>query len=138
MSPILARLRSRRVAIRLAVPVVVVVGALYLASRLLSFAQLFGKLGPHAGVEITQSQVVDAHNATDVRPQLIPKIVHHIFHNWKDPYDDEMPEDWRRMRQTCIDKNPDWDFRVRRCSCFLREHGQEINQTRSYGMFKTR
>ena len=108
----LAQLRSRRL-----LPVFVGVAltslALYIIIRLLAFAQLFGKLGPHAGIEISQQQVLQMHNGSNDPRPAFPKMIHQIFHNWKEPGNHEMPEDWARMRQTCIDKNPGWEFKVR-------------------------
>ena len=110
---LLAPLRSRRL-----VPWLAGLGlaalVVYVIVRLLAFAQLFGKLGPHAGIEITQEQVMMLHNATDPDPRTppIPRIVHQIFHNWKEPGKHDIPEDWARMRQSCIDKNPGWDVKV--------------------------
>ncbi|KAH9429119.1 hypothetical protein MCOR27_004740 [Pyricularia oryzae] len=83
---------------------------LYIVVRLLAFAQLFGKLGPHAGIAVTQSQVLEAH-ANHAEP-VIPRIIHQIYHNWKDPTSKQLPEDWEAARQTCIDKNPGWDVKV--------------------------
>lgn len=110
----LAPLRSRRIVPWLA-GLGLTVLVIYVVVRLLAFLQLFGKLGPHAGIEITQEQVLMLHNATDPDPRtpLIPPIVHHIFHNWKEPGKHDVPEDWARMRQSCIDKNPGWDMKVR-------------------------
>lgn len=109
----LAPLRSRRIVPWLA-GLGLTVLVIYVVVRLLAFLQLFGKLGPHAGIEITQEQVLMLHNATDPDPRtpLIPPIVHHIFHNWKEPGKHDVPEDWARMRQSCIDKNPGWDMKI--------------------------
>jgi hypothetical protein len=46
----------------------------------------------------------------DARPQLIPKIIHQIFHDWRNQ---SMPSDWEQLRQTCIDLNEDWEYMVR-------------------------
>ncbi|KAK6844481.1 glycosyltransferase sugar-binding region DXD motif-containing protein-domain-containing protein [Apiospora arundinis] len=107
----LAQLRSRRL-LPIFVGVALTSLALYIVIRLLAFAQLFGKLGPHAGIEITQQQVLQMHNVThDPRPAF-PKIIHQIFHNWKAPGNHDLPEDWERMRLTCVDKNPGWEFKM--------------------------
>jgi mannosyltransferase OCH1-like enzyme len=92
----------------------VVVFVLFIISRLLAFAQLFGKLGPHAGIEVTQTQVLAAHTAVtpDPRKPVVPKILHQIFHNWKNASDNTLPEDWAKMRQMCVDRNPDWEFKM--------------------------
>jgi hypothetical protein len=86
----------------------------YIVSRLLFFKQLFFA---HAGIAITQEQVAAAYNATDrTRIQYIPKIVHQVFHNWRDPGNDTLPSDWVAVRQNCIDINPDFEFKVRTAS----------------------
>lgn len=121
-----AQLSSRRL-LPILVTVIVAGGVFYIISRLLAFAQLFGKLGPHAGIEITQEQVMIQHNATnpDPRTPVVPQIVHQIFHNWKDPSNNELPEDWMRMRQSCIDKNPGWIMKIWHAEdsrAFIAEH----------------
>ena len=108
----LAQLRSRRL-LPIFIGVALTGLALYIIVRLLAFAQLFGKLGPHAGIEITQQEVFQLHNnvSDDPRPAF-PRMIHQIFHNWAEPGNHELPEDWARMRQSCIDKNPGWEFKV--------------------------
>ena len=70
--------------------------------------------GIHSGISITQEEVLHRHTdqTPDVRPQLIPKIIHHIFHNWHDPGNNTLPQDWEATRQTCIALNPGWEYRV--------------------------
>lgn len=101
---------------RLSVLLLLLLGlVLYVAGRISAFAQIF-LADSRAGIRVTQSAAAAAHaNASeDARPQLIPKILHQVFHNWKDPGNDKkLPADWERVRQTCIDKNPDWEYRVR-------------------------
>ena len=81
----------------------------YLATRLVFFVQLFFE---HAGIAITQQEIAAAHAATtpDERPALIPKIIHQVFHDWRD---ESMPPDWDEVRHTCIDLNKDWEYKVR-------------------------
>jgi hypothetical protein len=102
--------RTKRFLIALVVVVVI-----YIISRLLAFAQLFGVLREHAGIKITQGEVAAAHDqaSPDLRPQVIPKILHQIFHNWNDPRDETPPPHWGAARQTCIDLNPEWEHKVR-------------------------
>ncbi|KAK3326623.1 nucleotide-diphospho-sugar transferase [Apodospora peruviana] len=77
-------------------------------SRILVFKQIFFE---HAGIAVTQRQVADLYNSTaDPRPQLIPKIIHQVFHNWKEPGNDALPEDWARNRDTCTKPNPDFKY----------------------------
>jgi mannosyltransferase OCH1-like enzyme len=83
----------------------------YVVSRLLVFKQIFFA---HAGVAITQPQVAAAFpEITNTQQQHIPKIIHQIFHNWHDPGNDTLPSKWTKTRQTCVDLNPDFEFKVR-------------------------
>ena len=81
--------------------------------RLSNFIQIFR---PHAGIALDQPSIASAHSigASDSRPQLIPKIIHQIFHDWTDPDNDVLPSDWESMRQTCIGRNPEYKYRVSR------------------------
>jgi mannosyltransferase OCH1-like enzyme len=81
----------------------------FLATRLVAFIQLFFE---HSGIAITQDEIAAAHHATtpDPRPQLIPKILHQVFHDWRN---ESMPPDWNDVRHTCIDLNKDWEYKVR-------------------------
>lgn len=83
----------------------------YCVSRLLIFKQIFFE---HAGITITQPEVEAAYQgANETRPQLIPKIIHQVFHNWKDPGNETLPSDWDHVRKTCTDANPDFEYKVR-------------------------
>ena len=81
--------------------------------RLSNFIHIFRA---HAGIAYNQPDVAAAHlaGAADPRSQVVPKILHQIFHNWTDPEDEKLPSDWELMRQTCIEKNPDYEYRVSR------------------------
>lgn len=102
---------------RLKVASIVCFGVVFLCllfqgvTRLIGFVHIFGQ---HAGIAITQDEVLDLHtaNTPDTRTQHIPKIIHQIFHNWHDPGNSTLPSDWQDVRQTCIDHNPDWEHRV--------------------------
>ncbi|KAJ9137892.1 Mannosyl phosphorylinositol ceramide synthase SUR1 [Pleurostoma richardsiae] len=100
-------MRSSRIALLL----LLLLAVSYLGTRILRFVRIFG---PHAGVRLTQDEAALAHNSTtpDPRPQLVPKIIHQIFHNWKDPGNEAMPSDWDGLRQTCIDLNPGWEYKL--------------------------
>jgi len=76
--------------------------------RVLAFVQLF--FG-HSGIAITQQEIKDAYirPIPDARQQAIPKIIHQVFHDWRN---ESMPADWKDVRQTCIDLNPDWEHKV--------------------------
>lgn len=103
------RLKTLFIALCL-VPVVVLVGCG--VARILGFVNIFFV---HSGIILTQADAHLAHNSSspDSRPQLIPKITHQIFHNWRDPGNDTLPPDWVEARQTCLDKNPDFKHMVR-------------------------
>lgn len=82
-----------------------------LAFRVASFVHLFYE---HAGTALTQQQVAKAYydSRTDLKKPPIPRIIHQIYHNWTDPSNEALPDDWRQTRQTCIDLNRNWDIRV--------------------------
>lgn len=90
-------------------PVVLVLGACIV--RLAGFLNLFHE---HAGITLTQQQALDAFNQNDTtRPQLMPKIIHQVYHNWRQPGNDSLlPADWAEVRQTCLDWNPDFEVKV--------------------------
>lgn len=108
---VLSQSRTRRVVIIIAF---VALGALliHILTRVVAFAHLFGIFGPHAGIRITQAQIAAAHNAPDARTPVVPKLLHQIFHNWHDPGNATLPAHWAGARQSCIDLNPDWEFKV--------------------------
>ena len=91
---------------------------LLIASRVARFIAIFGT---HAGPALTQEEVEAAYNSTigdggdkgATRQQYIPRIIHQIFHNWKDPGNETLPADWDAVRQTCIKQNPDFEYHVR-------------------------
>lgn len=83
-------------------------------SRLVAFLSLFG--GPHSGIRITQEAAARAHhNGSDARLQVVPRIIHQIFHDWKNPGNEKLPSDWEDVRQTCLSLNPGWDYKVLSC-----------------------
>ena len=74
------------------------------------FAHIFGT---HPGISLTQQEIWDQyHSETRTELQQIPKILHHIYHNWHDPGNTTLPADWTDTRQTCIDKTPKWEHKV--------------------------
>ncbi|PHH69006.1 hypothetical protein CDD82_133 [Ophiocordyceps australis] len=81
------------------------------SSRLAAFARLFGK---HAGVGLTQTEIALAHNLTqpDVRREVVPRIIHQIYHDWRDPGNETLPADWEETRQTCVQLHPDWKYEL--------------------------
>ncbi|KAK4137755.1 glycosyltransferase family 32 protein [Trichocladium antarcticum] len=98
-----------RISLRLlwVVPLVACLG--YVLSRLLVFKQIFFA---HAGIAITQPEVVAAYPGIAENPQHIPKIIHQVFHNWKVPGNDTLPAGWAETRQTCIDLNPHFEIKL--------------------------
>ncbi|KND88611.1 Mannosyl phosphorylinositol ceramide synthase SUR1 [Tolypocladium ophioglossoides CBS 100239] len=81
--------------------------------RILAFGRIFGA---HAGVAMTQQQVLDAYKAAlaepDARPKPVPRIIHQVFHNWHDPGNETLPSDWEETRQSCILRHPTWEYKV--------------------------
>ena len=92
--------------------VLLVIGLYFLVAHIVAFIQIFFQ---HAGIAITQEEIAAAHIAKShfiggdahPRPALIPKRIHHIFHNWKNV---SMPKHWDETRQTCMETNPGWEF----------------------------
>ncbi|KAK3308507.1 nucleotide-diphospho-sugar transferase [Chaetomium strumarium] len=88
----------------------------YVTSRLLSFAHIFFQ---HQGIAFTQGEVAAAYAAANASEtakkqhiQYIPKLIHHVFHNWHDPGNDVLPKEWAEIRKGCMDLNPDFEFRL--------------------------
>lgn len=79
-------------------------------SRLIAFVQLFFE---HSGISITQQEIASAYTKSGAqrRPQLIPKIIHQVFHDWRHQ-NQSLPSDWDDLRQTCISLNKDWEYIV--------------------------
>jgi mannosyltransferase OCH1-like enzyme len=79
-------------------------------SRLVAFIQLFFE---HSGVAITQQEIASAYAELGAqrRPQLIPKIIHQVFHDWRHQ-NRSLPSDWDDLRQTCINLHEDWEYVV--------------------------
>lgn len=78
--------------------------------RLISFVQLF--FG-HSGIAITQQEIAAAYaeSGAQRRPQLIPKIIHQVFHDWHHQ-NQSIPSDWDDLRKTCINLHQDWEYIV--------------------------
>ncbi|KAJ4411340.1 hypothetical protein N0V85_003830, partial [Neurospora sp. IMI 360204] len=97
-----------RVAI-IAIPILLVLH--YFITHVLALIHIFYQ---HPGIAITQRDVANAYlNGTlrETRKEQIPKIIHQIFHNWKDPANETLPSDWEEQRRSCVDNNPDWEYR---------------------------
>lgn len=91
--------------------VLIPVLVLHTKARLVGQGGLFGE---HSGFEVTQDEALMVHNATDpdTRPEVVPKLIHQIFHNWDDPDNETIPADWDEMRQSIIDLNPDYEYKL--------------------------
>jgi mannosyltransferase OCH1-like enzyme len=84
-----------------------------IATRVAAFVKIFGA---HSGQALTQEEVEIAYNrsttAKPLRQEFVPKIIHQIFHNWKNPENETLPADWEATRQTCTSRNPGFEYRV--------------------------
>ncbi|KAL2023569.1 hypothetical protein VTK56DRAFT_2177 [Thermocarpiscus australiensis] len=96
----------------LLVAIAALVLTVLIAPHVARFVEIFRA---HAGPALTQEEVETAYNRTSggkSRQEYIPKIIHQAFHNWKDPGNDTLPADWEAVRQTCINANPDFEYRL--------------------------
>jgi len=98
---------------RLVILLAVLVALGYSVVHLTAFIQLFYE---HDGIALTQVEIRDAHlgkdGGSDKRLQEIPKIIHQVYHNWAQPGNTTMPADWEKVRNTCVEKNKDWQYMV--------------------------
>ncbi|CZT48347.1 related to SUR1 protein [Rhynchosporium secalis] len=68
----------------------------------------------HAGITITQNEILDAYTADQDlavgvrRESYVPKIVHQVFHNWKEPGNETLPSDWEVVSGTCKGRAKGW------------------------------
>jgi mannosyltransferase OCH1-like enzyme len=110
--------RARR-AIRILVILFVVSIFFNLVLRLYNFANLFRFFEEQPGTLVFQRELLDAYNARQAQNDtsavpVIPKILHQVYHNWTDPENTviTLPDDWAAARQSCIDLNPGWEFKL--------------------------
>jgi mannosyltransferase OCH1-like enzyme len=63
---------------------------------------------------VTQDEVAFAHDNTraETRTRHIPRIIHQIFHNWKDPRNETIPHVWNEARNSCMLLHKDWEYKV--------------------------
>ena len=102
---------NQRLAIIISLCTATLIGLIIATRGIVKFGHIFGK---HPGISVTQQETWDRyHGESKKELQPIPKKLHRIFHNWKDPGSNKLPEDWEKIRQTCIDKNPSWEHKVR-------------------------
>ncbi|KAK0715345.1 nucleotide-diphospho-sugar transferase [Lasiosphaeris hirsuta] len=97
------------VALLFAIPAFALVALI--VSRILGFTQIFFK---HAGAALTQEEVEARYNSSSdgTLPEYIPRIIHQVFHNWKDHGNETLPGDWDAVRRTCIQSNPDFEYHL--------------------------
>lgn len=102
--------------------IIAAVVTVILIKQALAFIHLFRQ---HAGISITQEEVKLAYyNSSSPeqsgRHQYIPKIIHQIYHDWSGK---GLPDDWKKLQQTCIDLNPGWEYMVSFCRvcCRIRQ-----------------
>ncbi|CZR56649.1 related to SUR1 protein [Phialocephala subalpina] len=109
-------------------PLILILILCILALRLVGFVHLFFE---HAGTAITQEEIWSAHfgkegeGKKDERQQRIPKIIHQVFHNWKEPGNETMPADWEETRGTCLGKNGDLEYMLwteTKSRLFIKDH----------------
>ena len=96
---------------RIYIPLILIlVLIVYFVTRLVGFLHIFFE---HPGIQITQDEAKAAHLAQtpDLRPQLIPKKIHQVYHDWSGN-NTSLPADWDQVRQTCIRLNEDWNYTV--------------------------
>ncbi|KAI0127713.1 putative mannosyl phosphorylinositol ceramide synthase CSH1 [Xylariales sp. AK1849] len=110
---LLSHARSRRI-LTAALLVIFAIIVIHILIKCLAFAHLFGLFGPHAGIRTTQLEIASAHNSSerDPRTPVVPKILHQIFHNWKDPGNATLPPHWELARQSCFALNTEWEFKL--------------------------
>ncbi|KAL8399480.1 hypothetical protein RB594_000018 [Gaeumannomyces avenae] len=120
----MVHLRSRRLLIALPAAFGLLLLA-YALTRLLVFLAIFGIFRPHAGIAISQPEIALAHDRSDDRVPVVPKITHQIFHAWEHPGSTKLPPHWEEARRTCQTLNPDWDHKIwytDTSRAFLAEH----------------
>jgi inositol phosphorylceramide mannosyltransferase catalytic subunit len=81
----------------------------FIGTRIAFFIQIFFK---HAGIEITQKEIVDRFAGEGQMDGGIPKILHHVFHNWHEVGNETLREDYRETREKCRGLNERWEFKV--------------------------
>lgn len=104
-------MRSRRRLLCVVILVVVAVSLIYSSYEIVGrFLRLFL---PHAGYPLNQDQALARYRVEKHQPEHVPRIIHQVFHNWQHPGNESalLPQ-WEAQRQTCIDKNPEWEYKV--------------------------
>ena len=83
--------------------ILLVVAALYNVSTLL---RLLVEDGAADAISPQEMALTNSTRPGDVKPQLIPKIIHHTYAN------DTVPERWKEPWQSCQDMHPDYEIKV--------------------------
>lgn len=94
------------------IAVLFLIGAIWLwLPKILLVVRIFG---PHSGVSLTQPEALALHekDKKDPRVQVVPKIIHQIYHNWADPGNETLPADWAKLQATIIKLNPEYEYKV--------------------------
>src|SRR5271167_4375057 len=93
---------------RIPILLIIILILLTLTYRLITFLQIFFE---HSGIALTDAEILAAHEqqSPDPREQHIPKIIHQVFHDWKNA---SMPNNWEGVRKTCIKHNPGWEYHL--------------------------
>ncbi|CAH0019742.1 unnamed protein product [Clonostachys rhizophaga] len=94
------------------IAVLLLIGAIWLLlPKILLVARIFG---PHSGVSLTQPEALALHekDKKDPRVQVVPKIIHQIYHNWADPGNETLPADWAKLQATIIKLNPEYEYKL--------------------------
>jgi inositol phosphorylceramide mannosyltransferase catalytic subunit len=81
----------------------------FLGTQLAFFIHIFST---HAGIKITQQEIVDRFGGEGKGEGGIPKIIHHVFHNWHEVGNETLREDYRDTREKCRGLNEGWEFKV--------------------------
>jgi inositol phosphorylceramide mannosyltransferase catalytic subunit len=94
----------------------VLLGIIYfMVTSTFSFARIFSN--PHSGIPLSQSAIKTAyynHTLEQTREAVIPRKIHQIYHDWSGK-GGNVPhkEQWMRLRDSCINRNPGWQYKVR-------------------------
>ncbi|PMB73317.1 Mannosyl phosphorylinositol ceramide synthase SUR1 [Beauveria bassiana] len=68
---------------------------------------------PHTGYPLNQDQALARFKVQKQQPKNVPRIIHQVLHNWRPLGNDSalLPE-WEAQRQSCRDKNPEWEYKL--------------------------
>ncbi|OAA76195.1 Glycosyltransferase, DXD sugar-binding motif protein [Akanthomyces lecanii RCEF 1005] len=67
---------------------------------------------PHSGYPLNQDQALARFRVQKQQPKNVPRIIHQVLHNWRQHGNEsELLPEWETQRQSCRDKNPDWEYK---------------------------